>query len=213
MRAEEEEIQQTTNNLKKTLLANDPNSSIHITLKENTENTDSNYESGLDEIDLENPRTRDTDDTEPCSRGFDNNGIRTYQISKNVKYYAIINMGLNLFYVFFNSYYAFFVFCYMYGYFAAIQFNIKFLYPYGVYQIINTLVQFSVAIYNDIIKINENDTLYATLNIIVVIVLTLLSAYTIRFTFLLIHHLRLCSPEERIQLKNIRNINVKFLCW
>jgi len=144
---------------------------------------------------------------------LDHNTIATYKLSKSVKYFSLTNIFFNLLFIFFSPYYVFFIICSIFGYYASFKFNLKYIYIYFTYQIINALLWISICIYDDILQFSEDNIIYTSLNIICCIMMTLLNIYIIRFTYRLICRLRNCTLDDIVTLKNIRTLKLKMLFW
>ena len=52
--------------------------------------------------------------------------------------------------------YIFFIICSIFGYYASFKFNLKYIYIYFTYQIINALLWISICIYDDILQFSED---------------------------------------------------------
>lgn len=141
------------------------------------------------------------------------NALVAYQYSKGVKYSAIAAFFMNLALIFFNSYYVFFTLCALWGYYTTLQFKPSLALSYFVYLLINMLVRTSISIYDCVNQFENNDNLYGGLNVTLTFVLFIMSIYGIRMAWRLYFYLTMCNPEEHIQLRNIRRLNLKALCW
>ena len=141
------------------------------------------------------------------------NALIAYQISKGVKYSTIVAFFMNLALVLFNSYYVFFALCALWGYYITLQYKPSFALSYFVYLLINMVVRTSISIYDCVNQFNDGDTVYGGLNVTWTILLFVMSVYGIRMAWRLHFYLTVCSPEEQIQLRNIRHLNLKALCW
>ena len=59
----------------------------------------------------------------------------------------------------------------------------------------------------------DGDITYGVLNMIWGVILMGTSIYGMRLIWKLYVKLNMCSDEEKIQLRNIRTLNLKALCW
>ena len=168
-----------------------------------------------------------TDVTNPAQNGYmyqvdlnetnenelGHNALIAYQLSKGVKYSTIVAFFMNLTLVLFNSYYVFFALCALWGYFVTLQYKPKLVLSYFVYLLVNMVVRTSISIYDCVNQFNAGDTVYGGLNVTLTVFLCFMSFYGIRMAWRLYFYLSVCNPEEHIQLRNIRHLNLKALCW
>jgi len=147
------------------------------------------------------------------SQTLSNNALVVYQLSKGLKYATIISFFANLALVLFDKYYVFFVICSMWGYFASLSYRPWMVLSYFVYTILNMIIRLSINTYDSVIHINDNDITYASLNILWGIILLGTSIFGSKIIWKLYTKLIICTDEEKIQLRNIRTLNLKALWW
>lgn len=141
------------------------------------------------------------------------NALVAYQYSKTVKYSAIIAFFMNLSLVLFNSYYVFFSLCAMWGYYTTLQYKPYFSLSYFIYLLLNLIIRTSISVYDCVNQFDAGDNVYGGLNITLTFFLFVMSIYGIRMAWRVYFYLSICEPEERIQLRNMRRLNLKALCW
>jgi hypothetical protein len=141
------------------------------------------------------------------------NALVAYQYSKGVKYSAIIAFFMNLSLVLFNSYYVFFSLCALWGYYTTLQYKPYFSLSYFVYLLLNLIIRTSISVYDCVNQFDAGDNVYGGLNITLTFFLFVMSIYGIRMAWRVYFYLSICEPEERIQLRNMRRLNLKALCW
>ena len=147
------------------------------------------------------------------SQSLSQNALIVYQYSKGMKYASIISFFANLSLVLFNKYYVFFVLCSLWGYYSALSYRPCIVLSYFVYTIINMLTRLSINVYDSIDHYIEDDALYGTFTLIWTILLTLSSIYTSILIWKMYTKLIICTYEEQYQLRAIRKLNLKALCW
>ena len=147
------------------------------------------------------------------SQTLSSNALIVYQLSKGLKYATIISFFANLALVLFNKYYVFFVLCALWGYFASLSYRSWMILSYFAYTIVNMVIRLSINTYDSIDHFNDNDITYGVLNMIWGIILMGSSIYGLGIIWKLYKKLIFCSNEEKIQLRNIRTLNLKALCW
>jgi hypothetical protein len=141
------------------------------------------------------------------------NALVAYQYSKSVKYSTIVAFFMNLSLVLFNSYYVFFSLCALWGYYTTLQYKPHFSLSYFVYLLFNLVIRTSISVYDCVNQFDAGDNVYGGLNITLTFFLFVMSIYGIRMAWRVYFYLSICEPEERIQLKNMRQLNLKALCW
>ena len=140
--------------------------------------------------------------------------VETWQLSRSVKYYSLLDGLFNLSFIFFSPYYVFLIFCSAWGYYASLHYKKCLLLIYLIYQICNTSTRLSVCIYDNIQNGEDYTTVYITFNIILTVLTTLLNCYIIRFTHLLIRKITpLTSENIRALKENQHSFKGKFLIW
>lgn len=141
------------------------------------------------------------------------NALIAYQYSQGVKYSAICAFFMNLSLVLFNSYYVFFALCSLWGYYTTLQYKPNVTMSYFIYLFINLIVRTSISIYDCVNQFDAGDNIYGGLNITLSILLFIMSLYGIRMVWRQYFYLTMCDLEEQIQLRNLRHLNLKALCW
>jgi hypothetical protein len=147
------------------------------------------------------------------SQSLNQNALIVYQYSKGMKYTSIISFFANLSLVLFNKYYVFFVLCSLWGYYSALSYRPWIVLSYFIYTILNMTSRLSINVYDSIEHYIDNDTLYGTVTLIWTILLTLSSIYTSILIWKMYTKLIICTYEEQYQLRAIRKLNLKALCW
>ena len=146
------------------------------------------------------------------SQTLSSNALVVYQFSKGLKYASILSFFANLALVLFNKYYVFFVLCTLWGYFASLSYRPWMVLSYFVYTILNMVIRFSINTYDSVDHFADGDITYGVLNMIWGVILMGTSIYGMRLIWKLYVKLNMCSDEEKIQLRNIRTLNLKALC-
>ena len=174
--------------------------------------------------DIENQRDKDNDIKYMChidlndmnyshSQTLSSNALIAYQFSKGLKYASIVSFFANLALVLFNKYYVFFVLCSLWGYFASLSYRPWMILSYFIYTILNMVIRFSINTYDSVNHFTDGDVTYGVLNMIWGVILMGSSIYGMSLIWKLYVKLNMCSDEEKIQLRNIRTLNLKALCW
>ena len=147
------------------------------------------------------------------SQTLSSNSLVAYQFSKGLKYASILSFFANLALVLFNKYYVFFVLCTLWGYFASLSYRPWMVLTFFFYTIVNMIVRISINIYDSYEHYVNDDQTYCFLNIIWGLILLSSSTYGLRLIWRVYTKLHICTDEEKIQLRNIRTLNLKALCW
>lgn len=140
--------------------------------------------------------------------------VSTYQLSKSVKTFALIDFILNVPYSFISLWYILPLCISVGGYIGAKNYNKCLVYVYLLFQVFSILGRLSLTLfyYN-----RSDDTDFITflyiINILLTIFLTFLDAYIARFTVKLIQYIRRLQPEELQQLQEKKLIKTTFLYW
>ena len=147
------------------------------------------------------------------SQTLSSNALVAYQLSKGLKYASILSFFMNLALVLFNRYYVLFVLCSLWGYFSALQYNPGVVLSYFAYAIINMIVRLSINTYDSVSHFDDGDNVYGVFNMIWGILLVGISIYGLRLIWRVYAKLIICTEEEKLQLRNIKTLNLKALCW
>ena len=140
--------------------------------------------------------------------------VSTYQLSKSVKTFALIDFILNIPYLFISAWYILPLFITIGGYLGAKKYNICLVYTYLLFQAFCIVGRLSLTLFYYNQNINDNfSTFMYIVNIVLTIFLTFLDAYIARFTIKLIQYLRKLQPEELHQLQENTLIKTTFLYW
>jgi len=142
---------------------------------------------------------------------LDHKILKTYKISKSVKWFSLIDSLFNLFFVFFSPWYLIPSLISIIGYIGASKKIVGFLYVYLTYQISMIVLRLSLGI-NYWFE-NDFSVLKLTINIILTIILTFFDSYISRFTHLLIKSIKSLDVLELQKLRNIREFKTKFIFW
>jgi hypothetical protein len=145
------------------------------------------------------------------SQTLSSNALGVYQFSKGLKYASIISFFANLALVLFNKYYVFFVLCTLWGYFSSLSYRPWMVLSYFIYTIVNMVIRFGINTYDSVEHFAANDITYGTFNMIWGVILMGSSIYGLRLIWRLYTKLIICTEEEKLQLRNIRTLNLKAL--
>lgn len=137
--------------------------------------------------------------------------LKTYQLTRSVSYFAISDTIFTSFFVFINPWYIFMALCSGAGYFISKTYNYRWYMVYLIYQITIFLVQFSLMLYYVLNTDNPRDLI--VFDTIFSVIFLLFDIYIIGFTFKTTKVLRSLIDGDLYQLKNIKNIKVKFIYW
>ena len=75
------------------------------------------------------------------------------------------------------------------------------------------VIRFSINTYDSVNHFADYDITYGVMNMIWGVILMGTSIYGLNLIWKLYTKLNMCSDEEQIQLRNIRTLNLKALCW
>lgn len=140
--------------------------------------------------------------------------VSTYQLSKSVKIFALIDFILNIPYLFISAWYILPLFIIIGGYIGAKKYNTCLVYVYLLFQVFCIVGRLSLTLFYYNQNINDHfSTFMYIVNIVLTIFLTFLDAYIARFTIKLIQYLRKLQPEELQQLQENTLIKTTFLYW
>ena len=139
--------------------------------------------------------------------------VTTYQLSKSVKTFALVDFILNLPYLILSPWYCISLLFSISGYVGAKKYNNRLTYVYLLFQVFSIVgrVSLTMLFYNNTTT-TYNTGLYVS-NILLTIILTVLDAYIARFTVKLIQYIRKLRPHELAQLKEDTLIKTTFLYW
>ena len=137
--------------------------------------------------------------------------LKCYQLVRSVSYFAITDTVMSGLFVFVNPWYIIMAFCSGSGYFMAQTYNYKWLIAYASYQCLLCLVQFVLVILYA--TQTDNATGQIIFDSVLSTIFMMFSLYVISFTFKTIRALKNLIDGDLYQLRNIKNIKIKFLYW